>query len=215
MVIGSRGTVLASLVVSVFAISFLAKPLRGGGWFWDLGNALGFLVFAGLLFQMIPTRRGWPVRPHEVLGYWILGIAILHAFWFLAGDGTVRFYLLPGGPAHMWLGLAGLALLAVLSILARLPDRMRVHRHYHGFRKTHRILGVAVVATAGLHIVLSGFYLPAWWQAALLAALSVACMSGRKYWTRLPYPRAASTANYLVFGAMGSAVFLLIRDAAP
>ncbi len=215
MASASRGTVLAFVIVAVFAISFLAEPFAGGGWFWDLGNALGFLSFAGLLFQMIPAPRGWLARRHEVLGYWVLGIAMLHAFWFLAGDATVRFYLLPGGPAHMWFGLAGLVLLALLSVVARVPDRLRVHRQYRHFRRTHRILGYAVIGTLGLHVVLSGFYLPMWWQAGLLFGLSLACMTGRGYWARLAPARAASVGGYLVLGAIACAVFLLIRDTAP
>lgn len=195
-------------------MTFLSEPRRGAGWFWDLGNALGFLAFAGLLFQMIPAPRGRPMRRHEILGYVILGIAMLHGFWFLIGDGTVRFHLLPGGPAHMWLGLAGLVLLAVLSILARMPDRLRVHRQYRGFRRVHRILGIAVVVTAGLHMVMNGFYLSAWWQAGALVALSVACMAGRSHWAKLRHPPAASSTNYLVSGALACSLFLLIRNVA-
>lgn len=215
MVTGFRGAVLAGVIAAVFATSFLAEPFRGGGWFWDLGNALGLLAFAGLLFQMIPVPRKRSVRRHEVLGYWVLGTAILHAFWFLAGDGTVRFYLLPGGPAHMWLGLAGLIALAVLSVLARMPDRLRVHRHYRQFRKAHRILGFVTVGAAALHVVLSGFYLPAWWQAGVLAGVLVACVSGRRYWARLAHAPAASVSGYLIFGAMACVLFLLIRDGTP
>ncbi len=206
---------LAGAIAAVFAIGFLAEPLRGAGWFWELGNALGFLALAGILFQMIPMPRGGPVRRHEVLGYWILATALAHAFWFLAGDGTVRFYLQPGAPLYMWLGLAALVLLALLSLLARMPDRMRVHRQYRGFRRTHRWLGQAVVVTAGLHVVLSGFYLPRWWQALLLMALAALCIAGRRLWARLPSPGTASPASYLAAGALAGAAFVLIRNLAP
>lgn len=51
---------LAVFVALVFAATFLVLPRNGGGWFWEAGNGLGFLAFAGLLFQMIPLPEGAP-----------------------------------------------------------------------------------------------------------------------------------------------------------
>lgn len=192
----------------ILGVMALADPWRSGGVFWDFGNALGFLALAGLMFQMIPGPRG-ASRPHELLGYWILAVAVLHSFWFLAGDAVVRFYLLPGGPPHMWLGLAGLLLLAGLSSLARMPDRMRLHPSYRGFRRVHRHLALACLAATLLHVLLGGFYLPYWWQGAALTGVALACAYGRRIWSRsFPAPVAAC------LGAGGVAVilFVLIRE---
>ncbi|GHC38737.1 hypothetical protein GCM10007291_45490 [Gemmobacter nanjingensis] len=205
---GRERAVPALLILAVMA---LADPWRSGGLFWDFGNALGFLALAGLLFQMIPGPRGTP-RPHELLGYWVLAIAGLHAFWFLAGDAVARFYLLPGGPLHMWLGLAGLLLLAGLSILARMPDRRRLHPSYRGFRRLHRHLALACLAATLLHVLLSGFYLPLWWQAAALAAIALACAFGRRIW---PRASAVPVAAWLGAGGGAVAVFVLMREVMP
>jgi len=195
---------LAGLILAVAA---LADPWRADGAFWDFGNAMGFVALAGLIFQMIPAPRG-QARPHERLGYWVLGVTLLHAFWFLAGDAAARFYLLPGGPLHMWLGLAAVLLLAGLSILARMPDRLRLHPSYRHFRKLHRYLALACLAAALLHVLLSGFYLPHGWQGAGLVALALICAFGRLR------PQVAAVPAYLMAGGATAALFVLIREVA-
>lgn len=202
--------VLVLVVALVFGATFLVLPRTGGGWFWDIGGALGFLAFAGLLFQMIPrTRNG---RRHEVLGYWVLGTAIVHAFWLLAGDAVVGFYLKPGAPLYMWLGLAGLLALAVLAVLARMPDRMRVHRRFPVFRRVHRILAFITVGTAALHIVRSGFYLPGLPQSLLIGLVLVATCFGRPVWAKLEKPPTASGLGYLAVGVVAVGMFVLSRN---
>lgn len=208
--------VLSVIIAMVFAMTFLNMPLLGAGWFWDLGNALGLLAYAGLLFQMIPGRpKGRLVKRHEWLGYATLALGGVHAFWFLLGDGAVHVYLQPGAPAYMWLGLAALILLGVLTVLARMPERMRVHSTYRVFKQVHRWLGVGLVVAAALHIALSGFYLSVWWQVLLLAGATGAACFGRPLWTRLKTPPAASGRLYLMAGSAAVLVFVLIRDLTP
>ncbi|TPE53274.1 ferric reductase-like transmembrane domain-containing protein [Amaricoccus solimangrovi] len=209
----SRGNaVLAAIVGLVFLVSFASGARVGGGWFWDLGNALGFLGLAGILFQMIPAARGAATKRHERLGYWVLAIAGAHAFWFLLGDGAVRVYLQPGAPLAMWLGLAALLVLAPLTLLARMPERARVHRSFRGFRAVHRFLGFAVVGTASLHVALTGFYLTRWLQDALLLAVISACCLGRSYWARLGAPAVASAPAFAAAGLAAAAAFVLARN---
>lgn len=203
--------VLAVVVGLVFAVTFAGARV-GGGWFWDFGNALGFLALAGILFQMIPSGRGAATRRHERLGYWVLGVAVAHAFWFLLGDGAVRVYLQPGAPLAMWLGLAALVGLATLTALARMPDRMRVHRRFRTFRTVHRWLGFAVVATAVLHVALTGFYLSRWLQDGLLLLVVAACCFGRRHWARLGTPPVASGTGFVAVGLVAAAGFLLLRN---
>lgn len=204
-------SMLAAMIAGIFALGFLTFPWLGGGWFWDLGNGLGFLAYGGLLFQAIPGRRGRMLRRHETLGYAVLGLVLAHGFWLLTGDAAVRFYLLPGAPIHMWLGLTGVILLSVLTVLARLPDRRNLHRDHGSFRRWHRGLGLAVVLAAAGHVLLSGFYLPHWWQVAGLLLLSLGAGLGRGAWARLGPPPAATVRGYLGLGLLAVAAFVTLR----
>lgn len=203
---------LVLIVVVVFLLTFLALPRNGAGWFWDIGGAMGYLALAGLLFQMIPRAHAMMLKRHENLGYGVLGIALLHAFWLLIGDGTVRYYLLPGAPLYMWLGLCALLALVLLTVLARFPDRLRVHPRFQDFRLTHRILGAIVVVTAGLHVILSGFYLPEWWQAGVLVGAAAVFTLWRGLWRR---PREVPTGTLTAFAVIGVAAiaaFVIVRS---
>lgn len=204
--------VLAAIVALTFLVTFAGGSRVGAGWFWDFGNALGFLALAGILFQMIPYARGAATRRHETLGYWVLAIAALHAFWFLLGDGAVRVYLQPGAPLAMWLGLLGLVLLAVLTALARMPDRMRVHRRFRTFRTVHRVLGFTLVAAVGLHVALTGFYLARWMQDVLLVLLVAGACLGRQQWGRLARPPVATGRAFAAIGLVAAGVFLALRN---
>ena len=203
---------LAAVVGLVFLVTFADGRRVGGGWFWDLGTALGFAALAGILFQMIPFARAGESRIHQRLGTWVLGAAILHAFWFLFGDGAVWTYLSPGAPLAMWLGLAALLLLGLLSVIARMPDRARLHRRFRTFLTLHRGLGFAVVAAAGLHVALTGFYLARWGQDLLLLALMAAACLGRPLWARLGRPPVASGPAFALMGALAGGAFLLARN---
>ncbi len=207
--------VLAIVITLVFATASLSPTGAAGGWFWDFGNGLGFLALAGLLFQMIPYPRSRGARRHERLGYWVLGMALAHGFWFLAGDAAVRVYLHPGAPFYMWAGLGGLLALALLAVLARMPDRMRVHRRFHTFRTAHRGLGLIATALAGLHVLPSGFYLDTWLQGGLLLLIGTGTCFGRRLWSRLPRPPAASSGLYLGFGGAAVLLFVLTRNMGP
>ena len=116
--------VILSTLAVIFLIPFLAAPTMGAGWFWDAGNAMGFAAFAGLLYLTITSNRRLDVRAHQLLGYAVLFLALLHAFWFLLGDAAVVEYIKPDAPDYMWLGVVGLLFLGVLIAVALLPDLM-------------------------------------------------------------------------------------------
>ena len=203
---------LAAFFILIFAVSFLGQPRLGAGWIWDLGQGIGFAAFAGLLFQMIPARRQGTGRAHARIGDAVVMFVLAHGFWLLLSDDALRVYLQPGAPLHMWLGLAALLLLTALSVLAHMPERMRLHRHYAQFRLWHRWLGALATIAAALHIVLSGFSLPGWPSVLALVALTLLCCLGRGAWGRLGAPFQARLSAYVVGGACFVAVFAMIRN---
>jgi hypothetical protein len=176
---------LLTTLTAVFLITFLAAPTMGAGWFWDTGNGLGFASFAGLLYLSITSSRRLNVRAHQVLGYAVLFLALLHAFWFLLGDAAATEFIKPGAPDYMWLGVLGLLLLGVLITVALVPDRQRVHKDYPAFKYWHRVIAIATTGCIAYHIVVSGFYLGAWYQALLFVTFALAVSFGRVYWIKL------------------------------
>ena len=203
---------LALTLAAVFAVTFLGSPLMGAGWFWDAGNGIGFAAFAGLLYLTISSNRRLDVRAHQVLAYAVLALVVAHVFWFLLGDATTVEFMKIGAPDYMWLGLASLVLLLVLIVVANLPDRLRVHRNYASFKYWHRVLTVAVIATAGYHIIVSNFYLGTWYQSGLFAVLALGVCFGRDHWAKLGQIAIASPARYLALSCILILVFAGLRN---
>jgi hypothetical protein len=202
---------LATMAV-VFLITFLAAPTMGAGWFWDAGNGIGFAAFAGLLYLTITSNRRLDVRAHQILGYAVLLLAAGHAFWFLLGDATAVEFMKIGAPDYMWLGMVSVVLLAVLITTANVPDRLRVHKSYPSFKYWHRVLTVAMIASAAYHIIVSNFYLDAWYQAGLFILISIGVCLGRAYWIKLGQIAIASPAAYLAISAILTGAFAGLRN---
>lgn len=197
---------------AVFLLTFIATPTMGAGWFWDAGNALGFAAFAGLLYLTITSSRRLDVRAHQVLGYGVLLVAVAHAFWFMLGDGAVVEFMKLGAPDYMWHGIVSMLLLGFLITVALVPDRFRVHRDYPAFKYWHRVVAIITIGTATYHIIVSNFYLGAWYQGLLFALLSIAAAFGRAYWIRLGQLPIANTTAYLAVSAIFAVAFTAIRN---
>lgn len=206
-----------AMVVTVFALTFLATFRLGSGWVWDIGNGLGFLAVAGLAIQMFPAARTGIRQRHELLGYWVLALAFAHGFWLLAVDGVVRFYLMPGAPFYMWAGLVALIVLSALALMSHMPERRHWHKSRAAFRRLHRALSVGVIAATGLHVTLSRFYLSRGYQVSLFVLL-LGTAALAPWWMAPGRPARALRAPVAVFlscGGLAGVLFVLIRNAAP
>ena len=203
---------LIATFLAVFTIPFLAAPTMGAGWFWDMGNALGFAAFAGLLYLTITSSRRLDVRAHQALGYAVLAIAVAHVFWFLLGDGAAVEFMKFGAPDYMWHGIVSFLLLGILITVALVPDRFRVHRDYPAFKYWHRVLAIVTIATATYHIVVSDFYLGAWYQGILFALLAVAVAFGRAWWFRLGQLPIARPMAFVAISVVCAAAFAAVRN---
>jgi len=203
---------LLATFATVFVLTFLATPTMGAGWYWDAGNGLGFAAFAGLIYLTITSARRIDVRAHQVLGYGVLFVAIAHVFWFMLGDGAVVEFMKLGAPDYMWHGIVSFLLLGFLITVALVPDRFRVHKNYPSFRYWHRVVAIATIGTATYHIVVSNFYLSAWYQGLLFSMLSIAIVFGRAYWIKLGQIPLARTSAYLVVSFVATAAFTAVRN---
>lgn len=197
---------------AVFLITFIATPTMGAGWFWDAGNAFGFAAFAGLLYVTITSSRRLDIRAHQLLGYGVLVVAVVHAFWFMLGDGAVVEFMKLGAPDYMWHGIVSILLLGYLMTVALVPDRFRVHRDYPAFKYWHRVVAIITIGTATYHIVVSNFYLGTWYQGLLFALLAVAVAFGRAYWIKLGQLPIAKTSVYLAVTIVAAVAFAAIRN---
>lgn len=207
--------VLLSVFGLVWLIAFLAAPAMGAGWSWDAGNALGFAAFAGMLYLTIPGDSRRDVRTHELLGYAVLFVALVHALWFLLVDGVAVEFVKPGAPLYMWAGIVGIVLLAVLVFLAMLPTRLRAHRSYATFRYWHLVVSILAMAMTAYHIVFSGFYLRTWYQVAAFVVLAVTIIFARTLGIdRGRFPVVSPNA-FLVVTAAATLLFAAIRNIAP
>jgi len=203
---------LLLVLAAVFLTTFLSAPTMGAGWFWDAGNGLGFVAFAGLLYLGITSFRRIDVRAHRLLGYAVLFVAVSHALWFLLGDAAAIEYIKPGAPAYMWLGIVGLLLLFVLVIISLVPDRLKVHKDYPVFLYWHRVLAIATVASCVYHIVFSDFYLASWYQAVLFILVATAASFGRPWWVKFGPVPVVSPAVFLLMTVAFTSVFSVVRN---
>ncbi len=192
---------LLSLFGTIWVITFTAAPTMGAGWLWDLGNALGFATMAGMLCLMIAGNSRCEVRAHEMLGYAVLLVALIHALWFLLFDAAAVEFVMPDAPAYMWAGIAALALVAILVVQAN-----------RALRRWHLHLSVLAIGMAAYHIVSSGLYLRTGYQVfAFVTLIALAAFVPRHGFGSRRITMTTSGA-YLAVCAIGTFLFAAIRN---
>lgn len=156
---------LVVVFAGVFGSTFLSRTNVGAGWFWDLGNALGFVAFAGLVHLSVSSARRLNLAAHRRVGYAVLLVAQAHVFWFLLGDRVVVDYLRRTLSHPLWAGVVAVVLLSVMIALGFPEYRRRMHGDRSGFLRWHRWLAVGTIAFSTWHIVATGHYLrlPSQW----------------------------------------------------
>jgi hypothetical protein len=112
----------------------------------------------------------------------------------------------------MWSGVASLLLLAVVITVSLPPDRLRLHGKHSVFRYWHQVFSVIAIGAAAYHIIASGFYLAAWYQALLLGAVAVLTCFARSLWLRIVHPPFVNNIGYLIASAIMVAAFATIRN---
>lgn len=163
----------------------LLVRLEGGAWlaagdaddpFYEMGTSLGFwgMLFFGLNF-VLATRWRWierllggldrVYRLHAYVGKATLTMVVLHVGLLvvqaLPNTSLMATYLVPGvdlGYTAGLLGVAGLTVLVLLTIWARLA--------YHSWYQSHRLMGIPYVLGGTHAIVLQGD-----WYMVLLTAV--------------------------------------------
>ena len=182
----------------------------GADWIWELGDALGLVALAGMLYLSLPLRGQRRLQNHELVAYVVVALVALHALWFLVLDGAVFAYLVAGAPAYMWNGIAATLALAMMLIVSVLPTRANLHRNHRQFAIVHRWLAALAVVGAVYHTVASGLYFGQALQVAALVMLATGILAGRMFGVsvRIEHPPSvlAFTASALLaVGLLASA----------
>ena len=163
-----------AIIIVVFVVALASCANYGDGWFWEVGNGLGFLALALLFVLTFHGRSGLGLSiRHRWLGQGTLLITLGHCLWFLIGDPVSWEYLKWGAPHYMSIGLSSLALMLVLTLTSLRSFRHFSYDSHAIFRSWHRYMAVAILVTALLHVVLSGFYIVTSWQSLLLVGVAV------------------------------------------
>jgi len=199
-----------AILVLVFAIAILGAPLPGEGWFWEFGNALGFLALAFLLILLANGRGGLgrSLR-HRWLGIAALLATLVHISWFLIGDSLSLEYIKWGAPHYMVAGVFSAGLLILITFSSLVSFRNRSFHSYRAFRSWHHWLSVLALILAAIHVILSGFYFIYWWQAVLLVVLLLmAYFQVIKKWSDSSF----SQIGLLVLSALIMMIFVFFRS---
>jgi DMSO/TMAO reductase YedYZ heme-binding membrane subunit len=146
-------------LLGVFIIPLTITPFVGDGWFWEVGNALGFL---GLSIMLILTLNGRNKGGHSSFHRWIGFVCFFaivgHALWFILGDKTTLEYIMFGAPTYMVLGVLSIVLIIILIFTSLLLFRKSTYRSHSIFSKWHRYLSFVMLIASTLHVGLSGYY---------------------------------------------------------
>ena len=204
---------LVFTITTLLIVTSLAAPGFGAGWAWDIGNGIGFVASAGLLYLSKIGVSGRNVRAHQLLGFLVLGVTVTHVFWFLLLDATVIEYVKPGAPLYMWTGIASFLMLVVLIFISLPEYRLRLHRRYALFKFWHLSLALLTMMGAGHHIVVSGFYLREPYQVGLFLLLAASVFFGDSYLSKREAETPRASWVFIGLGVFCVAVFAGIRNA--
>ncbi len=191
-------------------MALLVAPRLGAGWFWSLGNGLGFAALACMVYLSIDCRKGGKVRAHQLVSYCACGMLAAHVLWLLLGDRTTLEYAKIGAPWPMWSAWLALLLLIVL-VVSSLPGlRQKLHTGHVAFRRWHWALTLGVLAASVHHIAGSGFYLRTPWQWGLIVLLVTAALFAPV--RKAGIFRTSSPRAVLVVSAVAIVLFACIRN---
>ncbi len=163
------------LVPAALVATLLVHPDQSGGWLWDVGNGLGYLAFAGLLYLFVDVGFGSRHRHHQWVGYVVLGAVFGHVLVLWLPDATLWHYTSIDAPWYMLVGLVAAGVL-IAGLTVALPATRRYwHASHRAFRRWHYWLAMLILILTAAHILGSAFYLAdvEKWLLVTLAAAAV------------------------------------------
>jgi hypothetical protein len=198
------------ITLIVFAVTLVQAPLQSGEWYWDSGNALGFLGYAGLLYLFIDVGFSRRQRVHQLISYAVTTTLVAHAAWLWIPDATIWHYLVWDGPAYMLAGCIALLLVLCIPVLALPGSRRKWHINHFQFKRWHYWLSVGSIMASYWHMVGSGFYLSD--IEAVLLGLGTLAILSTHHWKALS-PTEVSRLGYVII-VSAPVFFVLLKGLA-
>jgi predicted CXXCH cytochrome family protein len=132
---------------------------------WEIAQALGLCAVAGCLILCVLAVRprdddagAFAVRSHELLGWLVLGAAVLHVVLLLVVDHRVVEHVKPTAPRYEYAGILALLALLFLTVPAGAAVRRRFWPRYRNFQAAHVGAACLLVVALAVHVLATGRY---------------------------------------------------------
>ena len=184
------------VVAAPLFFMLVGDPPPGRGWWMDLSLALGFIGLAMMGLQFAVTARFHPVDApygldavlqfHRQITFVALVFILAHPVILFVERPARMSMLNPLEASWMvrW-GLVSVLLLVVLVVTSVWRRQLRLG--YEVWRVSHGLLAIVVVATALIHIDMSGYYVSGPWRRGVWILMAVVLI-GLLVWVRIIKP---------------------------
>ena len=133
---------------------------------WEIAQALGLGAVAGCLVLCalaVRPRAGaagaFPLRGHELLGWWVLAAAVLHVGLLLSADHQVIEHVKLTAPRYEYAGMLALFTLLFLTMPAGAAVRRRLWPRHRSFQAAHVGAACLLVVTLAMHVLTTERYI--------------------------------------------------------
>ena len=186
---------------------------------WEVAQALGLCAVAGCLILCVLAVRpragaaaALPLRGHELLGWLVLGAAILHVGLSLGADHRVVEHVKLTAPRYEYAGILALFTLLFLTLPAEAAVRRRLWPRHRNFQAAHVGAACLLVVTLAIHVLTTGRYIHGRAHVVAYTLLSgivlLALLRARVQ--RKPAPESALFFSGLVFGRHSRLVLAIV-----
>jgi predicted CXXCH cytochrome family protein len=189
---------------------------------WEIAQALGLCAVAGcLILCVLAVRRragaatAFPLRGHELLGWLVLGAAILHVGLSLGADHRVVEHVKLTAPRYEYAGILALLTLLFLTVPANAAVRWRLWPRHRNFQAAHVGAACLLVVALAIHVLTTGRYVRGRAHVVAYALLSAIVLLAllRARPQRQPAPKPARFLSGLVFGRHSRLVLAIVLGA--
>ena len=186
---------------------------------WEIAQALGLCAVAGcLILCVLAVRRragaatAFPLRGHELLGWSVLGAAILHVGLLLGADHRVVEHAKLTAPRYEYAGILALLTLLFLTVPANAAVRWRLWPRHRNFQAAHVGAACLLVVTLAIHALTTGRYVHGRVHVVAYTLLSAIVLLAllRARVQRKPAPESARFLSGLAFGRHSRLVLVIV-----